>query len=150
MGNAADRDEKMFDQIIDQMPIYILHSISRSSWDTKALLIMEDLVIKFVELLEFLLLSLNKSSINLASSMAALKENPVSIAGTPIEKFQQPLDQLNSLIKITLELIQYIFELTLLSNTEYSKEYIVLMGVYWAIVSAVAGYIQITLIIDNG
>ncbi|XP_052197065.1 uncharacterized protein LOC127804270 [Diospyros lotus] len=82
--------------------------------------------------------------------MSALKENPVSIAGTLIEKFQQPLDQLNSMIKITLELIQYICELTLLSDTEYYKEDIVSMGVYWAIVSAVAGYIQINLIVDNG
>ncbi|KAI4346016.1 hypothetical protein L6164_013099 [Bauhinia variegata] len=148
---TIDKAEEMFDEInVDQASIHILQYLSEDSWDDKAVITMGNLALKFVDLLELLLHGPNQSSLRLSSSMAALKKNPVSLVGTTIEKFQQALDQLNSLIKITLELIQHICELTLLQDTEYSREDLVSVGVYWAILSTVAGYIQISLIIDNG
>ncbi|KAI4346009.1 hypothetical protein L6164_013092 [Bauhinia variegata] len=113
----------MVDDIdVDQASIHILQYFSRYSWDEKTVINMANLVLKFVELLESLLHGPKRSSIELGSSMAALKENPVSLVGTPIEMFQQPLDQLNCLIKITLELTQYIGELTLVQEQSTAEK----------------------------
>ncbi|KAI4346012.1 hypothetical protein L6164_013095 [Bauhinia variegata] len=148
--NSTGKDDEMFDEIdVDQALIHTHQYLSGYSWDGKEVINMANLALEFVELLEFLLHGPKGSSIELGSSMAALKENPVSLVGTPIEKFQQPLDQLNCLIKITLELTQYIGELTLLQDTEYSREVVVSMGVYSAILKEMEARVQSFALFDD-
>ena len=98
----------------------------------------------------FLLHGTNQPITDLALSMAALKENHISIVGSPLEKFQVSLDQLNNLIKLTLEVIEYISKFTLLADTEYNKEDLLSMCAHCAILSVVVCYIQITLLMHNG
>ena len=127
----------------------ILEYLWPLSWNAKAINTMACFVFKFLEFLGFLLHGPNQPITELASSMAALKENPISLMGSPLERFQVPLDQLNNIIKLTLEVIECISELALLSNTEHSKENLLSTSAYWAILSLVACYIQINLLMPN-
>ncbi|KAI4345990.1 hypothetical protein L6164_013074 [Bauhinia variegata] len=88
------------------------------SWDAKAINLMGCFVFKFLEFLGFLLLEPSQRITELASSMEALKENPVSLVGSVLE---QILDKLNNLIRLTLQVTEYISELNLLPETEYNK-----------------------------
>ncbi|XP_052197365.1 uncharacterized protein LOC127804531 [Diospyros lotus] len=151
MDETANKVVQMFEEInIYNVSMKILGSLWYLSWDAKAIVFMGWFVFKFLEFLGFLLHGPNQQLIELASSMAALKENPLSILGSSLEKFQLPLNQLNSLIKMTLEVIKYIYELTLLSDTQYITEDLFSTSVHSAVLSLVACYIQITLLMQNG
>ncbi|KAI4345984.1 hypothetical protein L6164_013068 [Bauhinia variegata] len=117
------------------------------SWDAKAINLMGCFVFKFLEFLGFLLLEPSQRITELASSMEALKENQVSLVGSVLEPI---LDKLNNLIKLTLQVTEYISELNLLPETEYNKSDLLSSNVYWAILSVMACYIQITLLMENG
>ncbi|KAI4345972.1 hypothetical protein L6164_013056 [Bauhinia variegata] len=79
--------------------------------------------------------------------MEALKENPISLVGSLLEPI---LDKLNNLIKLTLQVNEYISELNLLPETEYNKQDLLSRNAYWAILSVMAYYIQITVLMENG
>ncbi|KAI4345994.1 hypothetical protein L6164_013077 [Bauhinia variegata] len=97
------------------------------SWDAKAINLMGYFVFKFLEFLGFLLLEPSQRITELASSMEALKENPVSLMGSVLEPI---LDKLNNLIKLTLQVTEYISELNLLPGTEYNKSDLLSSNVY--------------------
>ncbi|KAI4346018.1 hypothetical protein L6164_013101 [Bauhinia variegata] len=118
-------------------------------WDAKAVKVMGSFVIKFVEFLVFLLRGPDTPLSEFESIVVAFKENAVSLAGSQLEKFQNQIDQLNSVIKITLEVTENICDLSLLSDIEYNED-LLSMSVYWAILSVVACYIQIDLLKELG
>ncbi|KAI4345988.1 hypothetical protein L6164_013072 [Bauhinia variegata] len=150
MENPANNAVQMFEEInVHQVSMDLLRVLSDLSWDVKAVISMGCFVLKFLEFLGQFLNGPNLPISELTSTMAALKENPISLVGSPLEKFQAPLSQLNNLIKLTLEVIYYIRELSLLSDTENSKEDLLSTSVHWAILSMVACYIQITLLLNN-
>ncbi|XP_052197373.1 protein SIEVE ELEMENT OCCLUSION B-like [Diospyros lotus] len=151
MDKTADDAVQRFDEInLHKVSMDILEYLRPLSWDAKAINTMACLVFKFLEFLGFLLHGLNQPITELASSMAALKENPISLMGSPLEKFEVPLDRLNNITKLTLEVIECIFELTLLSDTEHNKENLLSTSAYWAILSSITCYIQINLLMRNG
>ncbi|KAI4345985.1 hypothetical protein L6164_013069 [Bauhinia variegata] len=151
MDKIVNNVVQRFDEInLHIATIDLVKSLSRLSWDAKAVNAMGCFVFKFLEFLGFLLHGPNQPITELASSMAALMESSVNLVGSPFEKFLVPLEQLNNLVKLTLEVIEYISEFTLLSNTEYSKEDLLPTCAYWAILSAIACYIQITFLMHNG
>ncbi|KAI4346000.1 hypothetical protein L6164_013083 [Bauhinia variegata] len=151
MDKTANNVVQRFDDInLHMATMDLVKSLSDLSWDAKAVNTMGCFVFKFLEFLGFLLHGPNQPITELASSMAALMESSVNLVGSPFEKFLVPLEQLNNLVKLTLEVIEYISEFTLLSNTEYSKEDLLPTCAYWAILSAIACYIQITFLMHNG
>ncbi|KAI4346003.1 hypothetical protein L6164_013086 [Bauhinia variegata] len=151
MDKIANNVVQRFDDInLHMATTDLIKFLSRLSWDAKAVNTMGCFVFKFLEFLGFLLHGPNQPITELASSMAALMESSVNLVGSPFEKFLVPLEQLNNLVKLTLEVIEYISEFTLLSNTEYSKEDLLPTCAYWAILSAIACYIQITFLMHNG
>ncbi|XP_052195362.1 uncharacterized protein LOC127803287 isoform X2 [Diospyros lotus] len=151
MEKTANNAVQMSDEInVHMASMDLLKFLSNLSWDAKAVNTMGCFVFKFLEFLGFLLHGTNQPITDLASSMAALKENHISLVGSPLEKFQVPLDQLNNLIKLILEVIEYISKFTLLADTEYNKEDLLSMSAHWAILSVVVCYVQITLLMHNG
>ena len=151
MEETANNVVQMVDEInVFQALIDILEFLPKLSWDAKATNTMSYFVFKFLEFLGFLLHGPNKPLTKITLLMVDLKENLVSIMGLPLQKLQVTVYQLNSLIKLTLEVIEYTSYLALLSHIEYRKEDLLLMFMHWVILSVVACYIQITLIIHNG
>ncbi|XP_052197367.1 uncharacterized protein LOC127804533 [Diospyros lotus] len=152
MQKTANNAVQMFDEInVHMASMDLLEFLSDLSWDAKAVNTMGCFVFKFLEFLGFLLYGTNQPIIDLASSMAALKENHISLVGSSsLEKFQVPLDQLNNLIKLTLEVIEYISKFTLLADTEYNKGDLLSMCVHWAILSVVVCYVQVTFLMHSG
>ncbi|XP_052195249.1 uncharacterized protein LOC127803211 [Diospyros lotus] len=151
MEKTANNAVQMPDEInVHMASMDLLGFLSNLSWDAKAVNTMGCFVFKFLEFLGFLLHGTNQPIVDLASSMATLKENRISLVGSSLEKFQVPLDQLNNLIKLTLEVIEYISKFTLLADTEYNKEDLLSMCAHWAILSVVVCYVQITLLMHKG
>ncbi|KAI4346023.1 hypothetical protein L6164_013106 [Bauhinia variegata] len=136
MEEITDKTGKMLEEInIHLLSMDVLHKIgSGLTWDAKAIKIIGSFVFKYVEFFVFLLRGPDTPLSEFESSVVALKENPVSLAGSQLEKFQNQIDQLNSVIKITLEMIEDICDLTLLSDTEHM----------------VASSIQINVPMENG
>ncbi|KAI4346007.1 hypothetical protein L6164_013090 [Bauhinia variegata] len=151
MDKTAHNAVQRFDEIdLHVASMDLLKFLRCLSWDAKVRNTLGCFVFKFLEFSEFLLHGPNQPITELASSMPSLKKNPVSLEGSPLEKLLIPLDQLNNLMKLTLEVIEYISELTLLADTEYSNEDLLSTSAHWAILSVVACYLQITLLMQNG
>lgn len=105
---------------------------------------------------EFWLLSEIHQSDQLAKSLAVLKRVSVFKKPSALQKHGKALFEINSLIKVTLQVIECIFELEKLSHLS-SKEVPALSsakhripaGVYWAIIAVVASATKINLLTSN-
>ncbi|KAI4346027.1 hypothetical protein L6164_013110 [Bauhinia variegata] len=151
MEKIADKAPKTLDGIdVHLLSMELLHEFRFLPGVDMAVKVMGSFVFKFVEFLMFLLDDPDTPFSEFESLIVALMENPVSLVGSPLEKFKIPIDQLNSLVKNTLEVIEYICALTLLSDTEYHNKDLLSMGVYWAVLTVVVCYVQINVLKDMG
>ncbi|KAI4345981.1 hypothetical protein L6164_013065 [Bauhinia variegata] len=113
MDKTANNVVQRFDDInLHTATMDLVKFLSGLSWDAKAVNTMGCFLFKFLEFLGFLLHGPNQPITELVSSMAALMESSVSLVGSPFERFLVPLEQLNNLVKLTLEVIEYISEFT--------------------------------------
>ncbi|KAI4346026.1 hypothetical protein L6164_013109 [Bauhinia variegata] len=151
MEKIADKAPKTLDGIdVHPLSMDVLHEFQYLPAVDTAVKVMGSFVFKFVEFLVVLLDGPDTPLSEFESSIVALMENPVSLVGTQLEKFIILIDQLNSLVKNTLEVIEYICALTLLSDTEYHNKDLLSMGVYWVVLTVVVCYVQINVIKDMG
>ena len=129
------------EDIAHKTTMAILNKLSTYSWDAKAVLALSAFASKYGN---FWLLTKLNSSEELAKSVGILKRVPVILKHPDLKKQGNSTDELNTLVKATLKVIESIFELENLF-VNYIKdipalstamEYI-LVAVYWAIMSIV-------------
>jgi hypothetical protein len=116
----------------------ILDKLSSYSWDAKVVLTLAAFSFEYGN---FWLLAQLPSSDKLANSVGILKRVPNISKLLGLQKYKNSIVELNNVIKVTLEVIESIFELQRLSIPDDTKD--IAMGhipvdVFWAIATIVA------------
>ncbi|XP_065628220.1 protein SIEVE ELEMENT OCCLUSION B-like [Quercus suber] len=131
----------------------ILNNVSNYSWDSKAVLTLAAFAMEYGDIW---LLSQLHSSDQLAKPIGILKRVPTILSRPGLQKHKKAMVELNNLVKVTLEVIQCMFELEKLSIygtkdvPELSKAMDrIPIDVYWAIITIAACMTQICCIIND-
>ncbi|GMY39493.1 protein SIEVE ELEMENT OCCLUSION B-like [Fagus crenata] len=142
---------------IQNKALSILKMLSGYSWDAKAVLTLASFALDYGESCVLAQSQSSQSEDDLAKSVRTLKQTPVLLNATQLQKHKQDFVDLNKVIKETLEVTQCIFELVKQSNydtNDVADLETVLMGhievdVYWAIVTIVAITTQLSYLIRD-
>ncbi len=142
---------------IHNKALSILKMLSGYSWDAKAVLTLASFALDYGESCVLAQSQSSQSEDDLAKSVRTLKQTPVLLNATQLQKHKQDFVDLNKVIKETLEVTQCIFELVKQSNydtNDVADLETVLMGhievdVYWAIVTIVAITTQLSYLIRD-
>jgi hypothetical protein len=142
---------------IQNKALSILKMLSGYSWDAKAVLTLASFALDYGESCVLAQNQSSQSEDDLAKSVRTLKQTPVLLNATQLQKHKQDFVDLNKVIKETLEVTQCIFELVKQSNydtNDVADLETVLMGhiemdVYWAIVTIVAITTQLSCLIRD-
>ncbi|XP_020222268.1 protein SIEVE ELEMENT OCCLUSION B [Cajanus cajan] len=135
------------EEIAHKTTLAILNKLSNYEWDAKAVLTLAAFALEYSE---FWFLAQYQPTDPLAKSIAILKRVPVLTKPAALQKYRQPIVELNSLVKATLQVIELLFELEKL--TTYNLKDVpaladaieqVPVDVYWAIITIVAVVTQI-------
>ncbi|XP_050239507.1 protein SIEVE ELEMENT OCCLUSION B-like isoform X1 [Quercus robur] len=131
----------------------ILNNLSNYSWDSKAVLTLAAFAMEYGD---FWLLTQLHSSDQLAKPIGILKRVPTILSRPGLQKHKKAMLELNNLVKVTLEVIQCMFELEKLSiyGTKDVPELSIAMDripidVYWAIITIAACMTQMCCIIND-
>nr|KYP60820.1 hypothetical protein KK1_023234 [Cajanus cajan] len=135
------------EEVAHKTTLAILNKLSNYEWDAKAVLTIAAFALEYSE---FWFLAQYQPTDPLAKSIAILKRVPVLTKPAALQKYRQPIVELNSLVKATLQVIELIFELEKLT-TYNTKDVPALedaieqipVDVYWAIITIVAVVTQI-------
>ena len=100
------------------------------------------------------LAQLQQSDQQLAKSLVILKRVPVLLKPADLQKRRQAIFELNGLVKVTLQVIEMIFELEKLSTTYHLEDvpelttamHHIPVDVFWAIITTVACATKITIL----
>jgi hypothetical protein len=130
----------------------ILKKLSNYSWDAKAVLTLAAFALDYGEFWLHWTMVSSQSQLTdqLAKSVGHLRSVSVLLNRPTLEKHRQALDELNNVIKYTLEVIKCIFEREKLSSHYDTKDVAALstgmdhipVDVFWAIVTVVASTTQ--------
>ena len=101
---CRDLDE----EVAHKITISILRRLSTYSWNAKAVLTLTAFALDYGEF--WLLDQLHQSGL-LAKSMGILKGVPTILESSWLLKHKNAIDELNNLIKATLNVVEYIFKL---------------------------------------
>ncbi|KAL4643401.1 hypothetical protein ACB092_02G089300 [Castanea dentata] len=133
--------------------VSILNNLSNYSWDSKAVLTLAAFAMEYGE---FWLLTQLHSSDQLAKPIGILKRVPTVLSRPGLQKHKKAMVELNNLVKVTLEVIQCMFELEKLSiyGTKDVPALSIAMDripidVYWAIITIAACMTQMCCIIND-
>ncbi|KAK7837008.1 protein sieve element occlusion b [Quercus suber] len=110
--SCRDLDE----EVAHKLTISILRRLSTYSWNAKAVLTLAAFALDYGEF--WLLDQLHQSDL-LAKSMGILKGVPTILESSWLLKHKNAIDELNNLIKATIDVVEYIFKLEkLLKNND--------------------------------
>ncbi|XP_075653771.1 protein SIEVE ELEMENT OCCLUSION B-like [Castanea sativa] len=131
----------------------VLSNLANYSWDSKAVLTLAAFAMEYGE---FWLLTQLHSSDQLAKPIGILKRVPTILSRPGLQKHKKAMVELNNLVKVTLEVIQCMFELEKLSiyGTKDVPALSIAMDripidVYWAIITIAACMTQLCCIIND-
>ena len=141
------------EEIAHKTTLAILNKLSHYDWEAKAVLTLSAFALEFGE---FWLLQ-HLSTDPLAKSVALLKRVPILAKPAAIQKHRQAITELNSLVKITLQVIEFILELDYL-NDRYDTKVVpalelayeqIPVDVYWTIITVAAIVTQLDCLITE-
>ncbi|KAJ1409429.1 Sieve element occlusion, N-terminal [Sesbania bispinosa] len=135
------------EEIAHKTTLSILNKLSNYEWDAKAVLTLAAFALEYGE---FWLLAQHQPTDLLAKSVAVLKRVPVLTRPAAVHKHRHAIVELNNLVKTTLQVIEFIFELEKLTSYD-TKDVPALepaieqipVDVYWAIITITAIVTQI-------
>ncbi|KAI9123089.1 hypothetical protein K1719_005978 [Acacia pycnantha] len=137
------------EHIAHKTTLSILNKLSSYNWDAKAVLTLSAFALEYGEF--WLLAQLQNQPLEpIAKSLAILKRVPILTKPQALRKHRQALEEINNLIKATLQVIEVIFEVESLSSYD-TKDVPALVpaleqipvDVYWSIITIVAVVTQI-------
>jgi hypothetical protein len=96
------------EEIAHKTTVAILNKLSTYSWDAKAVLALSAFASEYGD---FCLLAQLSSSDEFAKSMGIMKQVPIILKRPDLKKHGNSIDELNTLVKATLKVIESIFEL---------------------------------------
>ncbi|KAI4317948.1 hypothetical protein L6164_025769 [Bauhinia variegata] len=136
-----------------RVTVAILQKLKEYSWDAKAVLTLAAFAQEYGE---FSLLAQLQSTNTLAKSVAILNKVPALTKPAAVQKHRNAIIELNNLVKVTLQVIEAIFELEKLTTydvrdvpaLETAIEQIP-VDVFWTIITVVSIVIQIHALTDE-
>ncbi|WJX18813.1 hypothetical protein P8452_08576 [Trifolium repens] len=132
----------------------ILNKLSHYDWEAKAVLTISAFALEYGE---FWLLEQHLPTDPLAKSVAFLKRVPILTKPAAIQKHRQAITELNSLVKITVQVLEFILELDNL-NERYDTKVVpalelaveqIPVDVYWTIITIAAIVTQLDCLITE-